>query len=84
MSAQNSAPIHLTGQPYVFTVEDKQILSTVVDQLNTVTNRLAELESQIANGTLIINETPNGIAQNETIASRAGRNRPQAGWQPTL
>ena len=83
MSAQDSAPIHLTDQPYVFTVQDKQILSTVVDQLNTVTNRLAELESQIANGTLIINETPNGVTGRDTIASRAGRSGPQAGWQPT-
>ncbi len=83
MSANNSAPIRLTDQPHVFTVEDKQTLISVVDQLNAVTQRLHELETQIENGTLIINERPPAYLDESIDLDRPTRIRPQSGWQPT-
>ena len=83
MSAQNSAPIQLGGQPFVFTVEDKQTLNAVVEQLNIVTARLAELETQIENGTLIINERPPMQTVSEDGMQRPTRIKPNSGWQPT-
>ncbi len=83
MTASSSVPIQLHDQPYAFTIEDKQTLITVVDQLNIVTERLHKLEEQIANGTLIINEQPTSHLHvaNETHVAAAGTG--QTGWQLT-
>ena len=83
MSSNNSAPIQLGGQPYVFTVDDKQTLNAVVEQLNVVTARLSELEAQIKNGTLIINERPPIQVVNEDGTQRPSRVKPNSGWLPT-
>lgn len=83
MSSNNSAPIQLGGQPYVFTVDDKQTLNAAVEQLNAVTARLAELETQIENGTLIINERPPIQVVATSGVERPSRIRPTSGWQPT-
>ena len=82
MTAHNSAPIQLDSQPHVFTIEDKQTLITVVDQLNIVTERLRALEDQIANGTLIVNPKPTGhlhLEQAPTPPTHIGQH---SGWQP--
>lgn len=83
MTAHNSAPIQLDAQPHVFTIQDKQTLLTVVDQLNIVTEQLRVLEEQIANGTLIINPKPTGHLHLEQPPQRPTRIGGHSGWQPT-
>lgn len=83
MHAQSPAPIQLQDQLHVFTIEDKQTLISVVDQLNAVTERLHLLEEQIANGTLIINQKPTGHLHLADDSDRAQPTGTQTGWQPT-
>ena len=83
MSSQNSVPIQLTEQLCDFTVEDKQTLRVVVEQLNVVTARLAELETAIENGTLIINERPPVPRASNDGVRKPSRIKPQSGWQQT-
>lgn len=84
MTAQSPVPIQLHDQPHVFTIEDKQTLITVVDQLNIVTERLHKLEEQIANGTLIINQEPaTHLRVADETSSSTAMGGTQTGWQPT-
>lgn len=85
MTANSSTPIPLHSQKNPFASGEDLTLVTVIDQLNYVTERLAFIEEQIANGTLIINQQPTGHLRltDDVEAPQPARTGSQSGWQPT-
>ncbi len=80
MTAHIPASINLSDPAGNSAEQDQRVLLAVVDQLNVVTQRLHELESQIAKGSVIITE-PTPITPARAPLS-AVTNNTSSGWQP--
>ena len=82
MTSSSSRPINLHERNTDFTVEDRQTILALVDQLNVVTARLHALEEQLTSGTVVPSVPVSAPKERPERSLRSVRTEPTSGWQP--